>query len=451
MTLRNRLTLVAAAAVAVAVAIASAGVYVAARTVLRGQVDDALRNRLELVQGLPITTELPGDPNVPDRIMLALPDEPFGGAEAFIQIVRAEGSPERPRSEAVGLPVTTRARQVASGLAPEFFSDMRVAGTHVRVLTAPLAPGFAIQIARPLDEVDRTLRRLAFILAAFTLGGIALAAVLGRLVAQAALAPVRALSEATDHVATTQDLTRRIETRGRDELSTLAASFNAMLEALERSLTAQRQLVADASHELRTPLTSLRTNIEVLARARALPPEERERPLADVVAQLEELTALVADIVELARGNEPQAEVEDVRLDLLVEEAVARARSHSPGIRFETQLEPCVVRGVAPRLARAVGNLLDNAAKFSPSGGVVEVAVCAGEVTVRDHGPGIAEADLPHVFDRFYRSASSRGLPGSGLGLAIVRQVAEAHGGRVSAERADGGGARLRLQLLATS
>ena len=438
MSFRDRLTAAAAAAVAVAIVVASAGVYVAVRSLLRGQVDDSLRARASAV-------ELRAGPG--GGFGLSLPPPELGGAGGYAQLVDVTGDVTRLPGHDVALPVDEAVLDVADGEREDFFADRRVAGVHVRILTRAVAPGVAVQVARPLNEVDRTLRRLAFVLAAFTLAGIALAAVLGRAVAQTALAPVRRLSEATEHVAATQDMSRRIEAGGRDELSTLAASFNTMLEALERSLGAQRQLVADASHELRTPLTSLRTNVEVLARGNELTREERERLLADIVAQLEELTALVADVVELARGNEPATELEEVRLDLLVEEAVERARRHAPGLRFETRLEPCVVRADGPRLARAVGNLLDNAAKWSPPDGTVEVDVHDGAVVVRDHGPGIADEDLPHVFDRFYRARSARSLPGSGLGLAIVRQVAEAHGGRVTAERADGGGARFRLEL----
>jgi two-component system sensor histidine kinase MprB len=220
-----------------------------------------------------------------------------------------------------------------------------------------------------------------------------------------------------------------------------------MLEALDASLAAQRRLVADASHELRTPLTSLRTNVEVLARPDAPTGEERERLLRDIVDQTAELTRLVEDVVELARGHEPSLAETDVRLDELVAAAVERAGRHAPHVRFRTDLDGSVVRGVPERIDRAVSNLLDNAAKWSPPEGEVDVVVRAGEVTVRDRGPGIADEDLPHVFDRFYRSAAARRLPGSGLGLAIVRQVAEAHGGSVSAEAAEGGGAVLRLRL----
>jgi two-component system sensor histidine kinase MprB len=266
--------------------------------------------------------------------------------------------------------------------------------------------------------------------------------------------PVADLTAAAGHIEATGELDRRIDTTGGDELGRLAQRFNAMLDrlaatqaALGASLDSQRRLIADASHELRTPVTSLRTNAEVLRDGRGLTGADRDALLGDVVAQTEELGELVADIIELARDGELSAEADDVRLDLLVAEACDRARRHAPGVRFETALEPCVVETVPERLGRAVNNLLDNAAKHSPPDGLVEVAVRDGELTVRDHGAGVAESDAPHVFDRFYRGANARGRPGSGLGLAIVRQVAEAHGGRAGVEAAEGGGALFRLSL----
>jgi two-component system sensor histidine kinase MprB len=302
-------------------------------------------------------------------------------------------------------------------------------------------------VARPLSEVDRALDRIRLILILIAGTGIAAAVALGLVVSRAALAPVRRLTQATERVTETGDLSQRIDARGEDELSRLAGSFNAMLGALEESNRSQRQLVADASHELRTPLTSLRTNIEVLAGDRPLPPEERERLLNDVVEQLGEMTTLISELIELARGSEQPAEQLDVRLDVVAADAVERTRRNRPGIAFETDLDASVVHGEPQRLERAVANLLDNAAKWSPPGGTVEVSVRDGEVVVRDHGPGIDEEDLPYVFDRFYRARSARGLPGSGLGLAIVRQVAEAHGGTIVAEQAEGGGTRMRLRL----
>jgi two-component system sensor histidine kinase MprB len=248
-------------------------------------------------------------------------------------------------------------------------------------------------------------------------------------------------------VTKTGDLSERIDASGTDELSRLAASFNTMLAALEEATRAQQQLVGDASHELRTPLTSLRTNVEVLAGGRELPADERERLLRDVIEQLDEMTTLVAELSELSRGELEPGEAEDVRLDLLAADAVERTRRNRPGIEFKTDFEESLVHGVPASIERAVANLLDNAAKWSPPDGEVEVTVKEGEVVVRDHGPGIDEADLPYVFDRFYRASSARGMPGSGLGLAIVRQVAESHGGEVRAEPAEGGGTRMSLRL----
>jgi two-component system sensor histidine kinase MprB len=232
-----------------------------------------------------------------------------------------------------------------------------------------------------------------------------------------------------------------------DELGRLTRSFNTTLDALERSVDAQRQLVADASHELRTPLASLRTNIEVLQRADGLPAADRADLLRDLVTQTDELTNLVADVVDLSRRGEPAADFEDVRLDEIVRAGLERARRLAPQIVFAERIEPWLVRGVPERLTRLVANLLDNAIKWSPPGGTVEVTLHEGELTVRDHGPGFPPEDIPLVFDRFYRADTARALPGSGLGLAIVRQVAEAHGGRAVAANADGGGALLRVTL----
>ena len=257
---------------------------------------------------------------------------------------------------------------------------------------------------------------------------------------------MRSLTSVAEEVTATRDLTRRIDVHSHDELGRLASAFNEMLVALDASVKAQRRLVADASHELRTPLSSLRTNIEVLAGGKELPAGEGQKLLADVTGQVEELSALVGDLVEIDR--ERPAEVEDVRLDEVVEHAVARAKVRAPKVLFRTQLEESLVRGAPAQLERAVSNLLDNAAKWSSS---VDVDVSGTEVTVRDHGPGISEEDLPYVFDRFYRATNARNLPGSGLGLAIVRHVAQTHGGEATAENAPDGGAVFHFTLPAPS
>jgi len=439
MSFRVRLTLVAAAAVALAVVVASAVVYFVVRGQLMAPIDDTLREQRAEVErhGLAEIESPRGSFLGPVRL----------GNRAYIQVVKGDGSTVRPPDETVELPPDERALEVARRGAGEYWSDRHVQGFHVRVLTFGVPRGVAVQLARNLEEVDRALERIKKILLAVAAGGIALAIVLGLAVSRAALAPVRRLTDATETVTETGDLRQRIDVSGRDELSRLATSFNAMLGALEESSRAQRQLVADASHELRTPLTSLRTNIEVLASERTLPPGERERLLTDVVEQLTEMTTLVAELIELARGEQHASEPEEVRLDLVAADAVERARRNRPGVRFTTAFEESVVNGVPETIERAVANLLDNAAKWSEPGGEVEVDVHGGEVVVRDHGPGIDEDDLPYVFDRFYRAPTARGMPGSGLGLAIVRQVAEAHGGTVTAERAEGGGTLMRLRL----
>ena len=442
MSFRARLAIAAAAAVALAVVLASVTVYVVVRSELRGTLDSALHDRAAQVQHEPLRAFQAGD-----QAFLE-PGPQLGGAPGYFQVVSADGDTIRLPNETVELPVTDAVREVASGRRGGYLSDAEVAGVHVRVITVPYgSQGFAIQIARPLTEVDHSLSRIRTYLLIIAAIGIALAAALGLAVARTALAPVRRLTGATENVAKTGDLSERIDASGTDELSRLAASFNTMLAALEESTRAQQQLIGDASHELRTPLTSLRTNVEVLAGGRELPAEDRERLLRDVIEQLDEMTTLVAELSELARGELEPGAAEDVRLDLLAADAVERTRRNRPGIRFTTDFEGSLVHGVPASIERAVANLLDNAAKWSPPHGEVEVAVKDGEVVVRDHGPGIDETDLPYVFDRFYRASSARGMPGSGLGLAIVRQVAESHGGDVRAEPGEGGGTRMIMRL----
>jgi two-component system sensor histidine kinase MprB len=439
MSFRTRLALVAAAAVALAVVAASAVVYVVVRDQLRSQLDSTLRNdAFAMANGAHPDHTPSGQPY--------LDLGPFLGTPGYIQAVTPSGGVLRTFRESGSLPVDARARAAAQNEGDPYFSDVEISGKQFRVFTIP-GNGLALQVARNLGEVDHTLHRVGLLLLLIAIGGVGVAAGLGLVVAQAALRPVRQLTETTEHVTRTGDLSERIEAHGTDELSRLAASFNTMLAALEESSRAQRQLVADASHELRTPLTSLRTNIEVLAGERSLPPGERERLLSDVVEQLGEMTTLIAELIELARAEQHPEAAEDVRLDLLAAGAVERAQRNRPEVTFTTDLQESIVHGAPSTIERAVANLIDNAAKWSPPGGQVEVGVRDGEVIVRDHGPGIAEEDLPYVFDRFYRASSARGMPGSGLGLAIVKQVADAHGGTVAAEVADGGGTLMRLRL----
>ena len=339
MSFRARLTLVAAAAVALAVVAASVAVYFVVRNTLYSQVDNRLENRAEEITGGP-GLRLEQGPGGNTYV-----HSPRGilGSEGYIQIVRADGDTFRTFDEVEPLPVPERALETAKTGEGTFFVDSKIGNADVRVYTTPIqdfaGTSYALQIAQDLADVNTTLDTVTIFLVIIAIGGIGIAVALGLLVSRAALAPVSRLTDATERVASTQDLSERIDTGGRDELSRLAASFNTMLGALEESTLAQRQLVADASHELRTPLTSLRTNIEVLASDRELPPGERERLLSDVVEQLGEMTNLISELIELARGEEPPKELEDVRLDLVAAEAVERTRRNRPGVSFKTDFE----------------------------------------------------------------------------------------------------------------
>ena len=440
MGLRTRLTLLAAGVVGITVVLASVVCYLAMRGELRDQVDEALDRQGGLVVRVPGEGEMIA--GAADRIAQRLPSPSprAGGAAPYVQFLDAEGNISgRLDAGLPEIPVTARDRRVAAGKAKGYLSDREVDGDHVRVSTVDTMGGGAFQLGRSLADVDATLSSLRWVLIALCVAGTALAAALGRLFSRPVMQPVTDLTDAAQHITATEDLARRVDVHGDDEVGRMAARFNTMLDtlegsraALDDSVEAQRRLVADASHELRTPVTSLRTNVEVLLAGHDLPESARRRLLEDVREQTEELSALITDVIELARGEAPVSGVEDVRLDDLVRDTVARVERHHPGTEFRCTFEPSVVEGLPDRLGRAVGNLLDNAAKYGPAGGVVEVGVAGGEVTVRDFGPGVPAAEAPFVFDRFYRGAGARGRGGSGLGLAIVRQVAEAHGGSVA-------------------
>jgi len=453
MSFRLRLIVVSALAVAIAIAVVSGTVYFLVSEQLNNQFNRSLQDRAAQATSLAPSLSY----RTPEHCAVNLTEPIARDLGSYFQTNTTTGGVVKAYGLAGGvLPVTNRERSMAvPGHKNDAFthditikipSSAGVIKQRVRVYTSHFKPDCAIQVARPLTSVTQPLQKVLVATLVVSLGGIGLAIVLGWVIAGMALRPVRHMTEASEHVARTRDLSRRIEMRGRDELARLARSFNTMLEALELSLRSQRQLVADASHELRTPLTTAKTNVEVLRRAE-LPKEEQEVILRDVSQQIDELALIVDNVVDLARGVEPNLEVEEVRLDLLAEQAVGRARRLSPGSKFTLDLEPCLVRGVPSRLERAIANLLDNACKWSPAEAPIEVKVSRGTVSVRDHGQGIDDADLPQVFDRFYRAPSARSLPGSGLGLAIVRQVAESYGGRVSVERPSDGGAMLRIEL----
>jgi two-component system sensor histidine kinase MprB len=432
-SLRDRLTLLAAGVVAVVVVLASTATYFVMRHELYSQVDTQLTTHAHN----PSANFEGFNPYVQDYVEVLLPD----------------GSPT---PESAPLPVDDQIRAVVAGQRG-FFRNIDVNATegstgrtvvlHLRERVVPVVGGGAVIVARDISSIDHDLERLRIVLLLVSLGGIAVAAVGARLLANATLAPVRRLTEAAERIAETGEPSERVPEGGHDELATLGASFNTMLVALEESLATQRRFVADASHELRTPLTSLQTNIDVLRGDIQLDPEQRRQILDDLHRESQEMRALIGGLLELARGG-AQLEKQPFQLDELVEESVERARTRFPAIVWETaELEPTVVDGYHDRMDRAVWNLLENAGKWSGDGSAVEISLADGELRVRDHGPGFADEDRPLVFDRFYRSAAARSMPGAGLGLAIVREVAEAHGGTVVAENASDGGAVVRLSL----
>jgi two-component system, OmpR family, sensor histidine kinase MprB len=443
MSFRLRLTLLTAIAVAVGIAIASLVVYVTARAELLGQVDSDLHARAAALSAI-----FPGrheELSIKQRLELVnqvaaqRPDEPA----AIVQVnsprltLLSQGPGSR-RLPAVSASLVEREGAV--------IRELSIDGARYRGLAAPFRGG-VVQVARPLAGVERELDQLRFVLLLVSLGGAVGAALLGALVSRAAVAPLRRLLATTDRIIETGDLTARTSQSGRDEVGHLASRFDTMLDTLDTAVRSQRQLVADASHELRTPLASLRANLELLVDPGAVAADERDELVRDVRDELEAVTSLVTELLELARGEEFDVAPRDFRLDETVRNAVSRVERRDPEVTFDVQLEPSVVRGVPERVERAVANLLDNACKWSPDGAVIDVAVRDGTVAVRDRGPGIAPEDRERVFDRFYRAQTARAMPGAGLGLAIVKQIADAHGGQVSLEEAPGGGTIARLQL----
>jgi two-component system sensor histidine kinase MprB len=456
MTLRARIAAVAGLAVALAVLGAAVTVYVAVRSDLRGQVDGYLRQRAQIFTGIggPVPPAafarggLPRGAKLPGGFPRAVKPPQFGAASGYVQFVSKSGQITVPGGQGSSprIPPSARDRAIAARGSGHALSDRTVKGTHLRVITVGAGSLGAVVIALPLTQVDHELNEILILLAIVGLAGIAIAAVLGALVARTALVPVARFTRRAEVLSDTLDLSQRLQVTGHDEIARLAASFNRTLDVLERSVQAQRHLVADASHELRTPIATLRGNIQILRDAGRLPVEDQVSLQEDIIEELDELTSLVSDVVELARETKTEPATDAVHLDEIVEYAVRRTRRRGE-VSLQVSLEPTVISGEADRINRAVSNLLDNARKWSPPNGTVEVNLCDGVLSVRDHGPGFEESDLPFVFDRFYRADRARKLPGSGLGLAIVRQAAEAHGGYVKAENAPGGGARLTVSF----
>lgn len=443
LSLRSRVALLAAGAVIVTIVVVSFAAYTMLQSGLRTDIDESLVSQAQSFARDP--NKRPGSQH--DAGMLAT----LGISIATVY----NGSVFTPPGTTLPVPVDMAdVRAVAASGGPSFvLRSARSAKVHVRTVTVRGADGDVIVLARSLSTVDRAGLRFAVRSVVVGLCAVSLAAAAGFAVAGAGLSPIRRLTRAATRIARTQHLDPTpIESTGGHEISELTRSFNAMLTALNSSRVRQRQLVSDAGHELRTPLTSLRANIELLIQIRHHPERElphggEEQLLADVKAQLGELTTLANDLVELAREGETPGRHTPVWFDDVVRHAVERVRRRAPAVAFSVRLESWVLIGSETELSRAVTNLLDNAVKFSPPDGTVQVVLSDGELTVTDEGPGIAPADLPHVFERFYRSASARAVNGSGLGLAIVRKAAEHHGGEVHAENRPEGGALLKIRF----
>ena len=418
MSLRTRVAIAVGAVVFGALTVVAAVVYLAVGANLRGQDDESL------VQVAKMAPTIAGKLKqartlgqlVPfgDTQLQILPDAAAGPTTGFVNI-------------------TDHDIQVADGSDKPYFQDEAYGSVVYRIYTMqfPGNPGALVRVAQPVSDAAPTQTVLGWLLAALVPAGAVGAAVMARLAARRVLRPVGRLTETVERIRATGDLSAPIETPGRDEISRLGQSFAAMTAALDESVGAQRRLVADASHELRTPLTSLITNLELLAER----PEDPSSPalVAAALAEAGELRVLVNDLVELARDGRASFHIEDVRLDLVAERVTARAAGRSPGLRYELDCRPTLVRGDPDALERAIGNLVDNALKWSPPGGRIRISAVGGTVEVSDDGPGIPEDEMPYVFDRFYRSAKARALPGSGLGLAIVRRIADMHDGTVEA------------------
>jgi two-component system sensor histidine kinase MprB len=478
MTLRRRVVLLSACVVAVGIAAGSATTYLLVSGHLRAQLDGRLRaiTSHARIEAGPHAGHAPvgnaalvsvlrsdgrfggralGQSGTPARIAqltrrklghaIAAALSRSGGLgalPAYAQYVLADGRAE-PSGPRLLLHPSPRALAVAAGTAQAAFADTTVEDIPVRVYTAGAGPGVAVQAVLPLTDVNDELSTLAVVLVAVSAAGALFAIGAGLVASRAALRPVSELADLAERIALTHELDTRVPQHTDDEVGRLGHAFNEMLAALQSATDQQRQLVADASHELRTPLTSLRMNLQLLAERASADDNESVVLCREIEAQIGELSALVSDIMDLAREGPLDHALEEIRLDQLVDEVVARAERHVSDVRIRVKSRPCTIHGDARLVARATGNLLDNAIKWNPPEVAVEVTVDAGGVTVRDHGPGIAPEDLPHVFDRFYRAPSARGLPGAGLGLAIVRKAAELHGGSATADNAPGGGTRL--------
>ncbi|AVH57950.1 MULTISPECIES: sensor histidine kinase [Streptomyces] len=465
--LRSRLALLVAAAVAFGVAAVSVTCWFIVQGKLYAEIDSSLQAQKQSMPYGLVQTALDNCGKNPSNNNYRM------RFDSYTQVVRANGTVCALDYSADTVKVTDSDKEMAQDPKPGMFTLRNGTdsnGDAVRVMTMPLivtdVPNqlptsrvmyskAALVVAVPLKSTESTLNYLALLLLLVSGIGVVGAGAAGLAVARAGLRPVDKLTEAVEHVARTEDLSIRIpvEDDGEDEIARLSRSFNSMTSALASSRELQQQLIADAGHELRTPLTSLRTNIELLTRSeemgRPIPPADRKELLASVTAQMTELAVLIGDLQTLSRSDagQPADRVQVVALEDTVESALRRARLRGPELTIRADLQPWYVRAEPSALERAIVNILDNAVKFSPEGGAIDVILKNGELTVRDRGPGIPTEELPHVFDRFWRSPSARALPGSGLGLSIVARTVQQSGGEVSLTPAMGGGTVATVRL----
>jgi two-component system sensor histidine kinase MprB len=440
-SLASRVTVLTTLAVGFAVSIVAFAAYATVRAQTIGALDDSLEARAYAAARTNTLDALAQE---------SISSWALGAAGVRISFVDATDDPVvvYPAGTTQAFGIGDHEIAVAHGKEARSARTIWSQGQRWRVVAVSAGDGRALVLAQSLQPTDRMLDRLGLVMLLFGLSGMIIAGLAGWAVARNGLRPVRRLTTSVEDIARTQRLDP-IPIEGSDEVARLAQSFNEMLRALSASQHRQRQLVADAGHELRTPLTSLRTNLDLLVQADAsagLSAESRTELLDDVRAQIGEMTTLIGDLVELARDEPVSPTVEPVELAAVVGQAVARVRRRAD-VEFEVHASPWWVTGDADALERAITNLLDNAAKWSPEGGVVTVTLAQGTLMVADQGPGISPHDLPHVFERFYRSAESRGMPGSGLGLSIVRSIAERHGGVVRAGSGPDGGAAFWLSI----
>lgn len=457
MSLRTKLSLTVAAIVAVAVFGGAYAAHVSAGNALRDETDKFLAQRAaEFVARPPgaafgaTTTTTPPATTAPpaghdehethDREDDEGPGRYFD-YDAVQQTVAADGTVTQFSSAQPRLPVDRDAERIAATGAGTRYRDVTVKGIEYRMVTQGLGAGNgAVQIARQVQETHDVLDVLRNRLLVIALVGVGVAALVAWFVGRSITKPIRRLTQTAERIAQTQDLTTPIPVQGDDEVGRLAASFNTMLVALDTSRQQQQRLIQDASHELRTPLTAVRTNIEFLAHATTLPADDRAQLLEETRLELDELTNLVSEMVDLATDVRSEEPVDGVDLGDVAGEVVQRFRRRTGREITLSADDAGTVQGRRSMLDRAVSNLVDNALKFSPGGEPVDVSVRGARIEVADRGPGVDADDRTRVFDRFYRATSARTLPGSGLGLSIVAQIAELHGGRASLEPRDGGG-----------